>query len=424
MKPEPGKRVNAETELQREDAQTTPELAAAAALSLMQDLQIHQIELELQNEELRQTQEALELARARYFDLYDLAPVGYVTLNAKGLVQEANLTAAMVLQVTRKDLPLQPFSRFIAAEDQDRYYLHLRQLVTTGAPQQCELRLKRAEGSPLWIRLEATAVQDGLNEAIDYRMVMSDITVRVQAEIALRELNDSLAAQVAAQTAELRARGEHLSRTNDELTHALRLKDEFLAMMSHELRTPLNVILGITEAMSDGLYGSIDERQQQSLATVAQSGRHLLTILSDILDLARIGAGKERLVQEPIDVALLCDMARMFVTPAAKTKQIRLATQVVPMISGFAADERRLTQILVNLLDNAVKFTPAGGTVGLEVSADSEHERVTFVVWDTGIGIAEADYGLLFEPFTQLDGRLSRRYSGVGLGLALVNRLV
>jgi PAS domain S-box-containing protein len=425
MKFKPSKSVNAAAELQRELGQSAQEITSAEeALRLMHELQIHQIELELQNEELRRTQEALELSRARYFDLYDLAPVSYVTLNAEGLVKEANLTAATVLQVARNDLTLQPLSRFIAAEDQDRYYMHLRQLVTTGVPQQCELRLKRADGSPLWVRLEATTAQDAPSEATVYRMVMSDISGRVQAEIALRELNDSLVAQVAAQTADLRMHGEHLSRTNSELTQALRLKDEFLAMMSHELRTPLNVILGITEAMCDGLYGSIDVRQQQSLATVAQSGRHLLTILSDILDLARIGAGKERLTQQPIDIALLCDTARMFVAPAAETKQITLVTGVVPPLSGLVADERRLTQILVNLLDNAVKFTPAGGTVGLEVSANSAEERVTFVVWDTGIGIAEADFASLFQLFTQLDGKLSRCYNGVGLGLTLASRLV
>ncbi len=224
--------------------------------------------------------------------------------------------------------------------------------------------------------------------------------------------------------AAVQAQADALSRANAELTRALRLKDEFLAMMSHELRTPLTAVLGITEAMDEGLYGPVSEGQHTALATVLRSGRHLLALLSDILDLAHIEAGNETLERQPLSIDLLCQSALQIVQTAAQQTGIRLLRSIEQGIDGLRGDERRLTQILVNLLDNAVKFTPAGGTVGLEVTADREHECLRFLVWDTGIGIAEADLERLFQPFTQVDGRLSRQYGGVGLGLTLVRRLV
>lgn len=216
---------------------------------------------------------------------------------------------------------------------------------------------------------------------------------------------------------------ERLSRTNAELARALKLKDEFLAMMSHELRTPLSAVLGITQAMDEGVYGPVSERQRRALAQVEQSGQQLLGVLSDILDLARITSGHEQLEREHIDLDALCRSALQLVALKAQQKGITLQRAVTYGAEGVCADRRRVTQILVNLLDNAVKFTPAGGTVGLEVAVSVEREQIDFVVWDTGIGIAAEDLGRLFQPFTQLDARLARSYEGIGLGLALVQRL-
>ncbi len=222
----------------------------------------------------------------------------------------------------------------------------------------------------------------------------------------------------------LQAHTDALRQANAELTRALRLKDEFLAMMSHELRTPLHVILGFSEALDEQIYGPLTSEQHQALANVSQSGRHLLAILSDILDLAHFETGKEQLDLAPVEVEHLCRTALQFVQAKAQAKSIRMLRTLEDGIHGLRADERRLTQVLVNLLDNAVKFTPANGRVGLEVTADPEQEQIQFVVWDTGVGIAEADYGRLFQPFSQLDSRLSREYGGIGLGLTLVRRLV
>ena len=167
------------------------ELPSTAELKrLVHELQVHQIELEMQNEELRCTQEELEASRTRYFDLYDLAPVGYFTIDEKGVILEANVTGAGLLGVDRRDLPEQPLTRFILPDDQDIFYKHRRQLFATHSPQVCELRMVKRDAAPFWARLETKAVQEDERGIPFYRAMMSDITEQKQAEQVLRESED------------------------------------------------------------------------------------------------------------------------------------------------------------------------------------------------------------------------------------------
>ncbi len=168
-------RQRAEAKARANKAKARETLSPEAAAQVLHELQVHQIELEMQNEELRRVQEELEASRERYFDLYDMAPVGYFTFSEPGLIQEANLTAAALLGVTRDALVKQPLTRFILREDQDIYYRHRRELFETGLPQVCEMRMLRASADPFWVRLEATIVGDPDGETRG-RAVMSDIT--------------------------------------------------------------------------------------------------------------------------------------------------------------------------------------------------------------------------------------------------------
>lgn len=193
--------------------------------------------------------------------------------------------------------------------------------------------------------------------------------------------------------------------------------------MSHELRTPLNAILGMAEVLQDQVYGPLTPKQMKTTQTIEHSGRHLLSLINDILDLSKIGAGKLSLNPHPVVIKNVCEASLQFVKQMAHTSQIKLLTNYDNQAETLYADELRLKQILVNLLSNAVKFTPEGGRVGLDVRGDLANQVVYFTIWDTGIGIAQEDLNKLFQPFVQLDSRLSRAYSGTGLGLSLVYRL-
>ncbi len=221
----------------------------------------------------------------------------------------------------------------------------------------------------------------------------------------------------------VRQRTEELSAANAALAKAARLKDEFLASMSHELRTPLTGILAFAQALQKQVYGPLTDKQLKSLQSIEDSGKHLLELINDILDLSKIEAGKFELEPSPIVVEDLCQAALRLVKQMAQTKQQTIAYSLRPLDLELVADSRRLKQMLVNLLSNAVKFTPAGGQLGLEVEADERLNSVRFSVWDKGIGIDPADLTRLFQPFMQLDSRLAREYAGTGLGLALVRRM-
>jgi signal transduction histidine kinase/CheY-like chemotaxis protein len=250
-----------------------------------------------------------------------------------------------------------------------------------------------------------------------------DLADRAAMAIQNMQLFGQLDAERALLTRRVAERTADLSLANAELARAARLKDEFLASMSHELRTPLNSILGRSEALQEEIYGPVTPAQITSLQGIEESGRHLLSLINDILDLSKIEAGRLELDAEPLEVDLLCPLCLRMVAQTALMKRISLSSAYDSQVQTLVGDERRLKQLLVNLLSNAVKFTPEGGRVGLEVRGDPEEQTVTFTVWDSGIGIAAEDLPKLFQPFVQLDSSLSRQYTGTGLGLSLVARL-
>jgi PAS domain S-box-containing protein len=220
---------------------------------------------------------------------------------------------------------------------------------------------------------------------------------------------------------------------NEELMRATRLKDEFLANMSHELRTPLNSILGMNEALQEGIFGSINDRQLKALQTIENSSTHLLALINDILDVAKIESGQVTLDLSATNIERLCISSLSFIKQQALTKRIQLINKVPKYLPEVMLDERRIRQVLINLLNNAVKFTMEGGTITLEASIVPSNTSTTnlttpnqlrIAVIDTGIGISAKNIQKLFQPFIQIESALNRQYTGTGLGLALVRKLV
>ncbi|MEB3885432.1 PAS domain S-box protein [Lyngbya sp. CCY1209] len=246
-------------------------------------------------------------------------------------------------------------------------------------------------------------------------------------DLSLTLTEDNLLICVCRDVSDRKETEARLRKTNEELQRATRLKDEFLANMSHELRTPLNAILGMTEGLQEEVFGPLNDSQKKSLKTVEGSAHHLLELINDILDLAKIEAGQMELDRAPTAIEPLCRASLTFVRQQAHKKGIRLDVQIPPGLPDLVIDERRIRQVLINLLNNAVKFTPDRGTVTLRVSWENTSKTpgaVRFVVADTGIGISPEHLEKLFKPFTQIDSALNRQYEGTGLGLSLVKRIV
>ena len=245
---------------------------------------------------------------------------------------------------------------------------------------------------------------------------IKDVSDEVKARAQLASDRAHLETVVAERTLEL-------TDANTDLARAARLKDEFLASMSHELRTPLNAILGMTEATLERIWGPLTDQQVEKLELVQESGQHLLSLINDILDLSKIGAGKLLPEVTMVDVKDTASSTLRLVSQLAMERRIHVETVLPEEGAMVQTDGRMLMQILLNLLNNAVKFTPPGGTVTVEVTNDASQDAVTCRVIDTGIGIAAEDMERLFQPFVQLQQGLSRPYGGTGLGLALVRRL-
>jgi signal transduction histidine kinase len=222
--------------------------------------------------------------------------------------------------------------------------------------------------------------------------------------------------------ANLNRMSDELGRLYEQLEAANRHKSEFLANMSHELRTPLNAVIGFSDVLLEHTFGELNDKQDQYVGIILGSGRHLLSLINDILDLSKIEAGRMELELTAFDVPAALDNTVTLVRDRAARHSQTLAVEVEPGIETFVGDERKIKQILLNLLSNAVKFTPDGGRIG--VRAARIDGGIEIAVSDTGIGIAPEEQGLIFEEFRQVGSDYVRKREGTGLGLALTRRFV
>jgi len=360
-------------------------------------------------------EEALRESEQRYRTLIENLGEGIIILDDKESFSFANPAAESTFGVQPGGLVSHNLREFLAPEqfvvvaaDMGKHLL--------GEKTSYELEITRPDGQKRNLLVTATPQYAADKTSTTTFCIFRDITEREQAEMALQMLNAELEQRVDERTAELSA-------ANAALARASRLKDEFLASMSHELRTPLTAVLNLSEALQEQTYGPLTEKQHKSLRTIEESGRHLLGLINDILDLSKVEAGYLNLEIDECSMGDVCNSSLQLVKGMAQKKLQKISFMSSPETFKLRADARRLKQMLVNLLSNAIKYTPEGGLIGLFVEADDLTKVVRLTVWDNGIGIAKEDLPKLFRPFIQLDSGLSRQQAGTGLGLALVQRM-
>jgi len=275
----------------------------------------------------------------------------------------------------------------------------------------CAIPLQASNGT--LIPVETHVVRGTWDDQPAIFGVTRDITEHQRQEEEIRRLNTTLEQQVAQLELALTA-----------LKRADQVKDEFLAAVSHELRTPLTSVLGMAETLELQYGSQFDERQHQYVRIIRENGSRLLALVNSILDYTAVIAAKVNVQPGPCRLANLCAASLHAIQSRAAQKGLEVAYVSEPADVELISDGNGITQVLHNLLDNAIKFTPAGGRIGLAVSGAQGAKRVQVVVWDTGIGIAPADQARIFKPFIQADSSLSRRYEGIGLGLSYARRMV
>lgn len=350
------------------------------------------IEAATAEQERAAAHERSERQEALHRSIIERAADAIVTFRDIGTIVLANRAAAELVGVDSTDLVGERLRRFIPHE-------LLRDTVEQAAKamlrgRSVELTLRRSDGEERPI--EVTFVRGEYDDVDVTTLIARDVGARKEIEHALRAARDA-----AQRTA--------------------RAKDELLAGMSHELRTPLNAVIGLSAVLQREVYGPLLPKQREYVAQIESSGRHLLEVITAILDLAKAEANKLEPTFADVEVAELVHGALGLVGELAVGKGLSVSVSVDDDLPLVHVDALRARQVLLNLLSNAVKFTSAGGRIGMRAVLAAETVAVT--VWDTGIGINHADIDRIFEPFEQADSSLSRRYEGTGLGLALSRRL-
>ena len=396
-------RHRADARLQNQKPPASAPRSAPEMQRLLHELQVHQIELEMQNEELRNSRAQVEAAVSRYTDIYDFAPVGYFTLKSDGVITQTNFAGARLLGLERARLVGKRFDPFVSRGDRPAFTALIQQVFAAQAHLALEVELVRIDQPARTVHIEATLSSNGQ----ECHAVVLDITERKQLEYY-----------------EERARRE-LVEGKLHAEQAVREKSAFLANMSHEIRSPMNAILGFSELLEpEGLT----PKQSQYVRAIRDSGASLLTLINDILDLSKLEAGKLELHPDPTDMRDSCDFLRTVFGQQVLTKSLQLQFEISPDLPhALLLDRLRLRQVLVNLLGNAIKFTERGG-VKLRVSwksgENASRGTLTIDVEDTCIGIPPDKLEEVFKPFVQVDSSQTAEKEGSGIGLTIVKRIM
>jgi PAS domain S-box-containing protein len=382
-------REQAETVLQT-GPQVPSDISSEDVHKLVHDLQTHQIELELQNEELRRIQEELVESRDKYSDLYDCAPVGYLTIGEKGLILEANLTVTEMLGVERARLLNQPLSSFIIDDDQDVYFKYRRNLLVSQAGESCDVRMRTARG-PSWTSMKGVSVRDveGIGSQIQLALTCIEERKRVEKE------RERLFVELEAKNVEL---------------------DCFAHTISHDLKSPLITIKGYVGALEQDLATGDMESVTDCLQRLSTAADKAANLLDGLLELSRIG----RLVGPAEDVVLADLVGETLETLSCVISEAGVQVRVASDLPILHADRMQLGQVLQNLIENAVKHRGVQPEPCVEVGVRQEAEGLVCYVQDNGTGIDPKYQDTVFAPFVKLD----HKGQGSGLGLSLVKRIV
>jgi diguanylate cyclase (GGDEF)-like protein/PAS domain S-box-containing protein len=375
----------------------------------------------------------LDETTAYFMNVLDDSEDMIITTDSRGKIVQFSRGGERILGYKKDEVVGKKASELYVNRDERARVLEA--VIRDGAVHNYETRLRRKDGSEADISLTISQLRDKTGKVIGTVGISKDITDEKRLRDDLGRANEGLQELTARLEDKVMERTRELERINKELTQANQIKARFISHMSHELRTPLTSIMGFSEILLDNTFGELNERQHRHVSNIHTSGRHLLHLVNNILDLAKIEAGKVDLSCSDFSVKEAVDEVVMIMHSLSGKKSIQLKVEIDPDVQTFNADKVKFKQILYNLVSNAIKFTPEGGDAGIRVGRTAGSGRalrdvtelegsLKVTVWDKGIGIKEEDRERVFEEFEQADPSFAKNYQGTGLGLALTKRLV
>lgn len=396
-------------------------------LGMLEELRVADEELRAQNEELTASRQAADNERLRYRELFDFAPDAYLITDTYGAIREANVAAGQLLNVEPRFLAGKPLPAFFDETGRKEYRHQLDRICDYDRLDDWEIVLHPRRGEPVAVSV-SIARPSAKDRNGGYRWILRDISRRAKAEAELREINQELEQRVAKRTVQLasanRKKDELLvaeRKAREDAETANRVKADFLALLSHEFRTPLQAIFGYTELLEQQIHGPLNEAQLRDLRRIQLSQRHLLGLITTILDFSRLESGQDIEVHlAPTAVHGILREMDGFIGSQIEKKKLTYRYQCHEERAAALADHAKVQQIVLNLLSNALKFTPPGGSILLECG--SEAGTVVIRVTDTGIGIPDDKIETVFQPFVQIKTS-DLMTEGTGLGLPISRRL-
>jgi PAS domain S-box-containing protein len=405
--------------IEDDGAATAPRLAAELARA-MEELQSAEVESSKQQEQLVAIAQELEVERRRYRDLFELAPDAYVVTTPQGEIVDANVAANTLFNVGADSLAGKLLGIYLVGRNERPVVLaELAKLATAAsARREWTGRLRRRADGCADVAVTAAAVRDPHTGAVlGARWLIRDISAWVRAEAEARQLNTELERRVTERTRELEQRTYQLVERTAEAEAASRAKATFLATMSHEMRTPLNAVAGYAELLEMGIQGPVSDGQRDAIHRIRRANSHLLSLINDILNFAKLESSRVHFASERVPLDEMLATATTMIEPQARKKGVQFTRRTCSLAVTAFGDREKVLQIVINLLNNSVKFTPAGGTI--TVSCGESDDECWTAVRDTGSGIPADQLDTIFEPFVQVGRADPGLGTGVGLGLAI-----
>ena len=361
-------------------------------------------------------------AEERYKSLFYSSPNAIFILDLNGNIIDANPNTEILFNLNRNDLidkSIKNYDNIFNIEVKKYFKQIFKSSFVKIFPKPIEVKVKNTFGEILWVETQASTIKQDNKTLI--QLIFKDITEKKKMEILENKFKDELENEVQIRTKELKDALKQQKLLLDQIIKSSQFKTEFMATMSHELRTPLNAIIGFADLLLEGVYGSLNEEQQEFIIDIKSSAEHQFDMIKHILDISKIESGQIELNRQPFSLNRMVEQIKSSLKPLYNKKKLKFKIKGLEAEKQIYADPIRFKEILLNLLSNAIKFTIEGK---ITLTVKERYDYFIFMISDTGIGIASKDFPLIFKEFKRVDSSYVRSVPGTGLGLSLSKRLI